>query len=212
MISKLALVLITNRHICKRPLIDTVTLAIKGGVGAIQLREKDLSANKLFSLASDLKDITDNLGAQLIINDRVDVMMATGAHGVHIGKDSIPVKEVRKIIGDDRLIGYSAHGVQEAQRAWRDGADYVSISPIFATRSKGNGVDQKPVGTEAIRKLKMSTACFVVALGGIDESNVDGVLSNGADGVAVMSSILAATDPFTAAKMLKGRTAGNGQL
>lgn len=223
---KLGLVLITDRKICKQPLIDTVRFAIKGGVDTVQLREKDLSSNELFKLASDLKEITTELNAGLIINDRPDIMLAVGADGTHIGKRSMPIKEVRKIIGDKKLIGFSAHNLQEAEHAQNEGADYISISPVFATSSKkGINVNQKqaqleqaqleqvqpePIGPEAIKKIKKTVHCPVIALGGINEDNIDKVLENGADGVAVVSSILLAPDPFLAARRLSKKLENGG--
>lgn len=203
--NNLGLILITDRKLCKQPLLNIIKLAIKGGANTVQLREKDLPSSELFKLAYNFKKITTNLNASLIINDRPDIMLAAEADGVHIGKRSIPIKEVRKIIGDNKLIGYSAHNLYEAEYAQNEGADYISISPIFETRSKGNNVKQKPVGSEAIGKVKKNVNRPLIALGGINENNIDKVLENGADGVAVVSNILLASDPFLAARKLSNK-------
>ncbi|MGR3318125.1 MAG: thiamine phosphate synthase [Candidatus Anammoxibacter sp.] len=212
MIKNLRLVLITNRKICKQPLIDTIRLAIKGGVDTVQLREKELASNELFKIASDIKKITTALNVSLIINDRPDIMLAVDADGIHIGKRSMPIKEVRKIIGHDKLIGYSTHDIQEARDALNNGADYISYSPVFETGSKADYLKQEPVrrvqpqpipvGPEAIKKVKDIVNIPIIALGGINENNIDKVLKNGAYGVAVVSNILQSSDPFLAAKNL----------
>ncbi|MGR3178909.1 MAG: thiamine phosphate synthase [Candidatus Anammoxibacter sp.] len=210
MIKNLRLVLITNRSICKQPFIETIKLAIKGGVDTVQLREKDLDSNELFRIASDIKKITIELNASLIINDRPDIMLAVDADGVHIGQRSMPMKDVRKIIGRDKLIGYSAHNIQEAIHAQDEGADYISYSPVFNTGSKTDYLEQEqsqpiPIGAEAIKKVKSIVNIPVIALGGINANNVDEVLENGADGVAVVSNILQSSDPFLAAKNLMNK-------
>lgn len=199
-IKNLRLVLITDRKRCSPPLLETVKLTIKGGVKTVQLREKDMPTIGLFELALELRRITLELNANLIINDRLDVMLAVEADGVHLGKDSLPIKMVRKIIGNDKLIGFSAHSPHEARRAQDEGADYVSLSPIFYSTSKENYA--KPIGPGNILKTKEITNIPIIALGGINASNIEEVLKNGANGVAVMSSLLLASDPFTAAKKM----------
>ena len=202
MVSKLGLVLITDRKICRSPLIDIIKLSLKGGVNTVQLREKDLSAKELFELAMEIKCLTDEAGANLIINDRPDVMVAVGGSGVHVGIRSMPIKAVRKVIGNKKLIGYSAHSVEEAKLAQENGADYVSISPIFETNVKPGGVPQKPLGPGVIKVVKGVVRVPVVALGGINENNVNDVVRNDADGVALISGVLLAPNPFNAAEKI----------
>lgn len=209
-LKNLGLVLITDRKHCKLPFLETIKLAIKGGVKTVQLREKDMQTNDLFELALELRRITLESNANLIINDRIDVMLAVGADGVHIGKGSLPLKIVRKIIGNNKLIGFSAHSPDEARRTQDKGADYVSLSPIFYSSSKGSYV--KPIGTGCISKTKEITHIPVIALGGINEENIEEVLKSGADGVAVMSSILQASDPFIAARKMNEKIGFRVQL
>ena len=196
----LGFILITNRKICEAKLADIISQAIDGGVETVQLREKDLSSVELYVLASEIREITREKGANLIINDRVDIALAVDADGVHLGWKSLGIGLVRKMIGHDKLIGFSAHNLQEAKKAEDSGADYVTISPIFDTVYKDYFVE--PLGTEKIGKIKEEIDIPVIALGGINENNVNGVLENGAYGIAVISAILQSEDPRQSATEL----------
>ena len=186
------LYLITDRKVATKPLPVAVRLALEGGVRAVQLREKDLPVRELLSLAQELRSITREFGAKLFINDRVDVAMLVGADGVHLGHTSIPVEAVRKIVGARLLIGVSTHSLQEALDAQAGGADFITFGPIFDTLSKA-GICA-PVGAAAIRKLKNEINIPVFGLGGIKSGNMLQVMSAGADGIAMISSIFAAED------------------
>ena len=186
-------VLITDRKVCSEKLTDIIEQAIDGGVGTVQLREKDLSTCDLYRLAKEIREITERKGANLIINDRVDIAIAVDADGVHLGWQSLEIGIVRKMVGRDKLIGFSAHNLEEAERAGNSGADYISISPIFDTANKDYFI--KPLGVGEIGKIKARINIPVVALGGINENNVDSVLKNGADGIAVISAILLSDSP-----------------
>ena len=196
----LGFILITNRNICEAKLVDIISQAIDGGVETVQLREKDLSSVELYVLASEIREITREKGANLIINDRVDIALAVDADGVHLGWKSLGIGLVRKMIGHDKLIGFSAHNLQEAKKAEDSGVDYVTISPIFETVYKDYFVE--PLGTEKIGKIKEEIDIPVIALGGINENNVNGVLENGAYGIAVISAILQSEDPRQSASRL----------
>ena len=196
----LGFILITNRKICEAKLVDIISQAIDGGVETVQLREKDLSTVELYNLANEIREITREKGANLIINDRVDIALAVDADGVHLGWQSLGIEIVRKMIGHDKLIGFSAHNLHEAEKAENSGADYVTISPIFDTKYKDYFV--KPLGTEKIGKIKEEIDIPVIALGGINENNVNGVLENGADGIAVISAILQSENPRQSASRL----------
>ena len=203
----LGFILITNRTICEAKLADIISQAIDGGVETVQLREKDLSSVELYVLASEIREITMEKGANLIINDRVDIALAVDADGVHLGWKSLGIGLVRKMIGHDKLIGFSAHNLQEAKKAEDSGADYVTISPIFDTVYKDYFVE--PLGTEKIGKIKEEIDIPVIALGGINENNVNGVLENGAYGIAVISAILQSEDPRQSANRLYKEIKGN---
>ena len=196
-IKGLDFVLITDRKVCGKKLTDIIEQAIDGGVGTVQLREKDLNTGDLFSLAKEIREITERKGANLIINDRVDIATAVDADGVHLGWQSLEIDTVRRMIGQDKIIGFSAHSLEEAERAESSGADYISISPIFDTANKDYFI--KPLGVGEIGKIKEHINIPVIALGGINENNVEKVLKNGADGIAVISAILLSDSPEQAA-------------
>lgn len=197
------LLLITDRKISVRPLSYAVEAALEGGVDAVQLREKDLTSRELFEIADKFRKLTATFNAKFIINDRVDIALAVGADGVHLGRRSMPIKKVRALLGPKKLIGYSAHNLQEAQNAWNAEANYITFSPIYMTRSK----QVTPVGADKIATVKKNINIPVIALGGIDENNVQDALRNGADGVAVISNILVAENPLEAASSLRRKIA-----
>jgi len=192
------LYLITDRKQAKMPLPEAVRLALQGGVPAVQLREKDLPVRELLALAQELRIITREFGAKLFINDHVDVAVAVEADGVHLGHQSMPVDAARKIVGSGMLIGASTHSVQEAQEAEARGADFVTYGPIFETPSKAQY--GTPLGKATIREVKYLINIPLFALGGIKSTNVLQVLAAGADGVALISSILAADDITAASR------------
>jgi len=193
------LYLITDRKIAAKPLPEAVRLALQGGVRAVQLREKDLPVRELLALAQELRAITREFGAKLFINDRVDVAVAVGADGVHLGHQSMPPEAVRKAAGKGLLIGVSTHNPEEARAAEAGGADFITFGPIFQTPSKSEyGV---PVGIDAIKAIKNEVKIPIFALGGIKSGNVRQVIMSGASGMAMISAILAAPDIKEAAAM-----------
>ena len=199
-LNNLFFTLITDRNHCKQPLIDTISFALKGGVKTVQLREKGLATHELYSLACELRKITSDFKANFIVNDRIDIALAVEADGVHLGWQSLPFGIVRKLLGFEKLIGVSTHDRQEALQAQEYGADYITFGPVFDTPSKAGLL--KPTGVEEIQKLKREIHIPVVALGGINERNVEAVLEGGADGIAVISSIMQAENPEGAARCL----------
>lgn len=182
------------------PLLRAVGLALGDntdgdrGVTAVQLRERDLDSKTLFSLAKYLRELTSQHGAALIINDRVDIALAVGAEGVHVGSHSMPLGTIRKLIGPPAsgklLVGFSAHNMKEALEAEAGGADYITLSPIFPTHSK-----DKPIGPVAILQVKERVRIPVIALGGINKETATEALENKADGLAVISAIIAHHSP-----------------
>ncbi len=200
---KFSIYLITNRHLLppKRDLVETVEEALRGGVGAVQLREKDLSSKELYRLALELCDITHKYNAIFIVNDRLDIAMAVGADGVHLTTQSLPIRIVRRIAGENVIIGVSTHSLDEIENAKIQGADYVTFSPIYFTPSKAKY--GPPQGIEALSEAcKVSGDLSVIALGGITKDRVKEVVKTGASGIAVVSAIMAAEDPYKASKEL----------
>jgi thiamine-phosphate pyrophosphorylase len=184
------LYLITDRKIATKPLPEAVRLALEGGVKVVQLREKDLPVRELLALGQVLRAITREFGAKLFINDRVDVAVAVGADGVHLGHQSMPPEAVRKAAGKELLIGVSTHNREEATAAEADGADFITFGPIFETPSKSKYV--VPVGIDAIKALKKEIKIPIFALGGIKSGNLKQVIMSGASGISMISAILAA--------------------
>lgn len=187
------LYLITDRELTgEEGLVRSIRAALEGGVRFIQLREKGLSARGLLELARELRRVTGDYGARLLINDRADIALLSGADGVHLGQKGVSAKEARRMLGKDGLIGVSAHGLDEARRAWEDGADFITLGPVYFTPSKaGYG---KPAGVDAIREVKKALDIPVYAIGGIKKEHIKEVLQAGADGAAVISAILGAPD------------------
>lgn len=189
-----SLYLITDRmQTAGRMLPAVVADALRGGLRAVQLREKDLTAGQLFELAVELRQLTREFGARLLINDRIDVALAVAADGVHLGKAGLPVPEARRILGSERLIGYSAHSADEALQAQLDGADFVTLGPVYHTPSKA--LYGEPLGLGALTEAARVVSIPVFALGGVKHASVAEVLSAGAQGVALITAIIAARNP-----------------
>jgi len=177
-----------------------VAEAVTGGVDIVQLREKGRPAGEVYRTANKLKDVLQNSGARLLINDRIDVALAVEADGAHLGQGSLPPGVARRLLGEGRLIGVSTHDVEEAVRAEEEGADYIIFSHIFATQSKPGIL---PKGPESLKDIVERVKVPVIALGGINPGNVAEVVKNGTDNVAVMSAILTARDPRSVAREIK---------
>ncbi|MCM2265870.1 MAG: thiamine phosphate synthase [Desulfuromonadales bacterium] len=192
------LYLITDRHQVPagRTLLATVEAALRGGVRAVQLREKDLPAAQLLPLAEKLRAITLRFDARLLINDRIDVALAVGADGVHLAGHSLPVATARSLLGPDKLIGVSTHHPGEIAAAASGGADFVTFGPVFDTPSKT--VYGPPLGLDALRMACAASHLPVFALGGIKNSRLPELGGSNIHGVAVISAIIAASDPYAA--------------
>jgi thiamine-phosphate pyrophosphorylase len=205
--------LVTNRHLCgDRSLVEVIGDATRGGLGAVQLREKDLPLAELLALA---REVHWALGdTPLIVNvggsdhaDALGVAVAIGAAGVHLPGDAGAVATARSALGPGALIGRSVHSLAEAQAAEAEGADYAILGTIFTTASKPG---KAPAGLDLVTEVARSVAIPIIAIGGIDASNVAATLRAGAWGVAVMSTILAAPDPALAVERLRRITEEEG--
>ena len=158
----------------------------------MQLREKELTIRELLSMAQELREITLRHGAKLFINDRVDVAIAAGADGVHLGQSSIPASAAKKITKGRLLVGVSTHSLKEAVQAEKDGADFITFGPIYHTPSKLKYGE--PLGTDALREATSEVSLPVLAIGGITPERVKEVIESGSSGVAVISAILGSRD------------------
>lgn len=197
----LSLYLITDRKLaCGRPIESVVQEALDGGVSIVQIREKKCSAREFMRVAANILELTRQAGVPLIINDRIDIALAIGADGVHLGQDDIPCDVARKMLGPDAIIGISVTNVEQAKAANTWDINYIGVGPIFFTMTKE---DCKPqIGFEGLRLITQISRHKVCAIGGIKSESVDQAIASGASGVAVVSAIMAAPDPRSASQEL----------
>lgn len=193
------LCLVTDRGRCGgRSLEDVVAQAVEGGVGMVQLRERDLPANALFALAKRIREIT--LGrALLFVNDRVDVALAVEADGVQLPESGLPVKAVRRLTGDRLLVGRSVHDVESAVAAEADGADLLIAGAVYVTASHPG---RAPQGAELLSEMSGNVSVPYLGIGGITVENAGAVMEAGASGVAVITAVTVSDDPQLAAHEL----------
>ncbi len=177
----------------------SVESALRGGTTVIQLREKDCSSREFYELGLRVKKITERYNTPLIINDRVDIALAVGAAGVHVGQGDLPCKVVREIVGPDMIVGVSAATLEEAVRAEQDGADYLGVGAMYATATK---TDTRPVSMEELLKIRAAVKIPIVVIGGINKQTLGNFKGTGVDGLAVVSAIVAQPDPEAAAREL----------
>lgn len=193
--------LVTDTGMCSREnLIAVCEKAIDGGATVIQLREKDISSKDFYAEAVALKKLCDRREVPLLINDRADIALAVDADGIHIGNGDIPLEAARQILGDDKIIGYSAGSVSEAIYAEKNGADYLGVGAVFPTSTKD---DAENIGIDMLCKVRKAVNIPIVGIGGINGDNIDLLYGTGIDGVAVVSCIMASDDPKAAAAILK---------
>lgn len=193
------LYLITDRHqVGTRGLPAAVDDAMRGGVRAVQLREKDLPHRDLLSLATDLKVLTARAGARLLINGRLDIMLAVDADGVHLPTDGLPARAVRRVVGPNKFLGVSTHSIQEVARAADDGADFVTFGPVYETPSKTRY--GQPTGLRALEDACRGAQVPVYALGGITLARIPDVMAVGAHGVAIIAEIISSRNISAAAR------------
>ncbi len=176
--------------------------AIRGGADVIQWRDKSAPDREFLEVARALRDLTRLQGALFVVNDRVAAALLVQADGVHVGHEDLPVQAVRSLVGQEMLIGRSTHSLEEAKAAEQAGADYIGVGPVFSTPTKP---DYPAVGVDLIRQVRTQVRIPCVAIGGIDLENLPLVLSAGANRVAVVRAIAAASDPEAAARAFKGR-------
>jgi thiamine-phosphate pyrophosphorylase len=192
-----------------RTTLEIVSAAVDGGTSVVQLREKDCSTRDFIEQALAIKEFLKDRAVPLIINDRVDVAQAVKADGVHLGQTDMPLETAKRILGDSMIIGISAESLQDAIDAEKGGADYLGVSPIYATPTK---TDTAPaLGLEGLREIRKAVRLPLVGIGGLNTQNAADVIRNGADGVAVVSAIVAADDPESAAGDLKNIISGARQ-
>lgn len=194
-----SLYLVTDRHrTAGRPLVPLVEQAVDGGLRAVQVRERDLATPDLLDLSRSLCASVRARGGLVLINDRIDLVLALGADGAHVRSDSLPVAVARRLLGSDRLLGASAHSADDVMRAESEGADFVVLGPIYETPSKR--AYGPPIGLRPLEEAGRRSRMPVFAIGGITPARVAEVRRAGAYGVAVVSAILSAASAESAAR------------
>lgn len=197
----LALYVVTDPVLVgERSLREVCARAMRAGAAVVQLRDKGASTRELLHQARALLELAAAHGSRILINDRVDVALAAGAHGVHLGQDDLPPAAARRLLGPEAVIGVSVRSPEEARAAERDGADYLAANLVYATATKTDL--PAPIGLDGLRALRAASALPLVAIGGIDAERAGAVVAAGADGVAVVAAVMAAPDPAAACREL----------
>ncbi len=200
----LLLYAVTDRHwLSGRTLFDVVKESLEGGVTFLQLREKDLDEEHFFEEAVELQELARKYNVPFVVNDNVDIALRMDADGVHVGQEDMAAKDVRALIGEDKILGVSAQTVEQAVLAEKQGADYLGVGAVFATGSKADAVD---VSHETLKAICEAVSIPVIAIGGITEKNVSELSGSGIVGIAVISAIYAKEDIKKAAGNLKQAT------
>lgn len=181
-------------------LAQAVEAALDGGVTCLQLREKTASAGEILALARTLLPLCRARRVPLLINDRVDIALAAGADGVHLGQEDLPLPEARTLLGPDRILGATAHTVEEALRAQAEGADYLGVGAMFPTGTK---TDTVPTSADTLKAICAAVTIPVVAIGGVNAQNLPTLVGTGIAGAAVVSAIFSQRDLTAAARTLR---------
>lgn len=182
--------------------LEIARAAMAGGADVIQLRDKHTSGRKLYETGLQIRRLTRELEVTYIVNDRLDIALATDADGVHVGQDDIPAPVARQLIGPDKIVGVSVSTAEEALRGERDGADYLGVGPVFEARSSKNDAGE-PRGLTLLNSVRRICQLPVIAIGGIQMQNIREVIRAGADGIAVISAVVSAENITAAARNLK---------
>ncbi len=191
---------ITDPRLTKLSHVEQVKRLIDGGAQMIQLREKHYSSKDFYESAKEAIKIARPSSVRIIINDRVDIALAAGAGGVHLGQDDLPPARAREILGENAIIGFSTHNLEQAARAVKLPIDYLAIGPVFATATKENA--EEPVGIEGVKRVREAIGNFpMVAIGGITFENFREIISAGANSVAIINNLL--FDPGSITKNMK---------
>lgn len=197
--ANLTLYLVTNNSENEEEFLNTIEEAIKGGVTIVQLREKDKDTGNFYNLAVKVKEITRKYGVPLIINDRLDIMLACDAEGLHVGQSDMPADIARKLIGPEKILGVSAATIKEAQKAEKDQADYIGIGAVYPTQTKD---DAEYITKDELEEVVKSIDIPAVAIGGITEENALELVDTGITGLSVVSAIMNADNPQIASNNL----------
>lgn len=197
------LYIITDEQLSKgRSHFEIARAAIAGGADVLQLRDKKAESLKLYQTALEIRTLTREVGIPFIMNDRLDIALAADCDGLHVGQDDLPAEIARKLLGPHKILGVSASSEEEAVRAEREGADYLGVGPVFEAR--GTKADAgEPQGLQLIKSIRKKCSLPIVAIGGINQENVDSVIDAGAQCAAIISAVVSAPDITDAARRLK---------
>ncbi|MEV5113455.1 thiamine phosphate synthase [Peribacillus frigoritolerans] len=195
----LSLYLVTEESIAIEELTKIIAQSVSGGVSIVQLREKNNSSLSFYKKASALKQLLNELSIPLIINDRVDIALAVGADGIHIGQDDLPLPVVKNMVPEDMIVGVSVSTLEEALEAERNGADYIGVGSVFPTKTKQ---DATLMALEDLGEICRGVSIPAVAIGGITADNIFALSDSGLSGTAVVSAIMNADNPKTASESL----------
>ena len=195
-------VIIDSQTLKGRGHIEIARQAIQGGAKAIQLRNKLQSKKELLPIAQQLKELCAEQDVLFIVNDYLDLALATDADGLHLGQEDLPIKVTRRLLPIDKILGCSTHSVDEAATAESEGADYIAVGSIYPTPSKETA---KVIGLDGLRQIRQAVTLPIVAIGGITKDNAAEVMAAGADSVAVISAVLQAESPEEAARQIAAR-------
>ncbi|UZD48193.1 thiamine phosphate synthase [Peribacillus frigoritolerans] len=195
----LSLYLVTEESLAIEDLTRIIAESVSGGVSIVQLREKNNSSLSFYKKASALKQLLNGLSIPLVINDRVDIALAVGADGIHIGQDDLPLPVVKKMVPEDMIVGVSVSTLEEALEAERNGADYIGVGSVFPTKTKQ---DATLMALEDLGEICRGVSIPAVAIGGITADNMSALSNSGLSGTAVVSAIMNADNPKTASESL----------
>lgn len=200
MIIDYKLYLVTDRtNKTDEEFLNIIEEAIKGGVTVVQIREKDADTLEFYNISNKVKEICSKYNVPLIINDRIDIALAIDADGVHIGQSDMPIKIARKLIGNDKILGISAHNLEEATDAEENGADYLGVGAIFSTSTKKDAND---VSIDTLKEITSNVDIPTVAIGGINLDNIEKLKDTHISGISVVSAIMNAENPKIASENL----------
>lgn len=195
------LYLVTDRSLMSSKTIEeSVEQAILGGCTLVQLREKDVSSKEFYDTAIRVREVTSRLGVSLIVNDRVDIAIAVDADGIHVGQEDLPADVVRRMIGQDKIVGVSASSLAQAIAAVNAGADYIGVGAMYATGTK---TDANTTSIDELREIRKAVELPIVVIGGINKETAPVFEGTGIDGLAVVSAIVSKKDVTAAATELK---------
>ncbi|OHC13019.1 MAG: thiamine-phosphate diphosphorylase [Planctomycetes bacterium RIFOXYB12_FULL_42_10] len=193
---------IISSGLAKKPVLETLQEVIQGGADAVQLREKMMSDGEFLALAKEFRRITSQSKILFVVNDRAEIAKKVDADGLHIGQSDLDIYNARMIIGCDRILGVSTHNIAQARKAQLEGADYISVGPLFPTPTKDY---EPPVGLDYLKEVKREIAIPFVAIGAINLGNLSKVLLAGGSRVAICSAIICSNNILQTTRSFKAQ-------